>query len=329
MIGGPPRERKACPAAKRYTRMRRTGGLRPTPQLRGAIALSFTVSRFVTIGGLHMLAGQLCEDYAIAAQPDDAAVVAVADGCSGAQANTDIGARVICHAFAHVTAGHDATREGRLRDDFDVVLEATMLQFAFTEDLADYLATLVGVVATPERATAFLCGDGAIGVRFRDGRFELRTFAWRDDAPYYFMYRLEPSVRERMIERLSADCPGAVRAQVVEFTVGDDGAPRVADRRLEAYTFAEFERGRRFDFAPQRQAIAALAVFTDGIEKVGRLAPIDVVARLLAPRDDPAITPAEHATSVLRELAEQGHIPFDDLAFACIEFDDEDESDLA
>ena len=77
-----------------------------------------------------------------------------------------------------------------------------MLQFAFTQDLADYLATLVGVVATPQHATALLCGDGAIGVRFRDGRFELRTFAWRDDAPYYFMYRLEPEVRERMIARV-------------------------------------------------------------------------------------------------------------------------------
>lgn len=291
--------------------------------------MALVVSRFVTIGGMHMLAGQLCEDYALATQTDDGvAIVAVADGCSGAHANTDIGARVICHAFAHVLEGHDAAREGRLRDDFDPMLESTMLQFAFTQDLADYLATLVGVVATPQHATAVLCGDGAIGVRFRDGRFELRTFAWRDDAPYYFMYRLDPDVRKRMIARLSADCPGAVYGQVVEFTLGADGAPDVADRRAEAYTFDEFERGRRFDFAPQRQQIEALAVFTDGIEKVGRLDAFEVVGRLLARRDEPAIDLGEHATSVLREFAEQGNIPFDDLALACIEFAD-DETDVS
>ncbi len=287
--------------------------------------MALIVSRFVTIGGMHMLAGQLCEDYALATQPETGvAIVAVADGCSGAHADTDIGARVICHAFAHTMAGHDATREGRLRDDFDAVLESTMLQFAFTQNLADYLATLVGVVATADRATAFICGDGAIGVRFRDGRFELRTFAWRDDAPYYFMYRVDPNVRERMIARLQTDCPGAVCTQVVEFTLGDDGACTVVERRAEAYTFGEFEHGRRFDFAPRRQEIEALAVFTDGIEKVGRLAAFEVVARLLARRNESEVTLCEHATSVLRELAEDGHIPFDDLAFACIEFDFDD-----
>lgn len=283
--------------------------------------MSITVSRFVTIGGLHMLAGELCEDYAIAAHDDGCAIIAVADGCSGARADTDIGARVICHAFAHVNAGHDATREGRLREDFDAMMEATMLQFAFTDDLADYLATLVGVVATPERATAYICGDGAIAARFRDGRFELTTFSWRDDAPYYFMYRLEPSVRERMTQRLAADCPGAVHAQVVTFTLDDDGAPRIEDRRLEAFTFDEFEHGRRYEFAPQRQGIAALAVLTDGIEKVGRVGAPTVVGRLLGPRDEPAVTIAEHATAVLRDLGEQGHVPFDDLAIACVEFD--------
>jgi len=283
--------------------------------------LPLAVSRFVTIGGFHMLAGQLCEDYALATQPEDGvAIVAVADGCSGAHADTDIGARVICHAFAHVMADHPAAREGRLRDDFDPMLESTMLQFAFTQDLSDYLATLVGIVATPRRASAILCGDGAIGVRFRDGRFELRTFAWRDDAPYYFMYRLEPDVREQMIARLSADCPGAVQGQVVEFTVGDDGVASVVDRRAEAFTFDEFERGRRFDFAPRRQQIEALAVFTDGIEKVGGVDAFQVVARLLARRDEPATSVGEHATSVLREFAERGNVPFDDLAFACIEF---------
>jgi hypothetical protein len=271
--------------------------------------MALRVSRFVTIGGLHVLGGQLCEDYALAQQPDDAvAIAAVADGCSGAQANTDIGARVICHAFAHVNADHAATRAGRLRDDFDATLEATMLQFAFTDDLADYLATLVGVVATPEHATVWVSGDGALGVRFRDGRFRLTCYAWRDDAPYYFMYRLEPSVRERMVERLRADCPGAVHAQVLEFTMRDDGTADVADRRLEAYTFEEFERGRRIEIAPSRERIAALAVMSDGVEKVGRLSA-------------EATTLPEHATSVLREFGEQGHVPFDDLALACVEFD--------
>jgi hypothetical protein len=286
--------------------------------------LALAVSRYVTIGGLHMLAGQLCEDYALATQPENGvAIAAVADGCSGAHADTDIGARVICHAFAHVMADHAAAREGRLRDDFDPTLESTMLQFAFTQELADYLATLVGIVATPEHATAFVCGDGAIGARFRDGRFELRTFAWRDDAPYYFMYRLEPDVREGMIERLSADCPGAVRSQVVEFTIGSDGVPIVVNRRVEAFTFDEFERGRRFEFAPRRQQIDALAVFTDGIEKVGGRDAFEVVARLLARRDEP-LSLGEHATSALRELAEQGHVPFDDLAMACVEFGEDE-----
>ena len=228
---------------------------------------------------------------------------------------------MICHAFAHVNAGHDATRSGRLRDDFDAMLEATMLQFAFTDDLADYLATLVGAVATHERASAWVSGDGAIAIRYHDGRFALTSYAWRDDAPYYFMYRLEPSVRERMIERLRADCPGAVHAQVVEFTVDDDAAPRIDDRRLEAYTFEEFEHGRRIELAPARDGVAALAVLTDGIAKVGRLSAAEVVARLLAPRDEATSLP-EHATSVLREWADQGHVPFDDLAFACVEFEE-------
>jgi hypothetical protein len=281
--------------------------------------MSLRASRFVTIGGLHMLAGQLCEDYALALAPaEDVAIAAVADGCSGAHAHTDIGARVICHAFAHIHRDDAAARGGRLRGDFDAALESAMLQFAFTEDLADYLATLVGIVATPQRATAIVIGDGSIGVRYRDGRCELRTFAWRDDAPYYFMYRLEAGVRDRMAA--DADVPGAVRCDVVQFALADDGAARIAQRRGEAFTFEEFEHGRRFEFAPQRASIAALAAFSDGVCKVGDVEPAQVAGRLLAPREA-SITIAEHAVGVLRDFAEQGDVPFDDVAMACVEFD--------
>ena len=61
---------------------------------------TLTADHYFTIGTTHARAGEPCEDYALSGTLKDGRVYGiVTDGCSGANARTDLGARVLALAM--------------------------------------------------------------------------------------------------------------------------------------------------------------------------------------------------------------------------------------
>ena len=61
---------------------------------------TLTADHYFTIGTSHARAGEPCQDYALSGTLKDARVYGiVTDGCSGANARTDLGARVLALAM--------------------------------------------------------------------------------------------------------------------------------------------------------------------------------------------------------------------------------------
>lgn len=131
----------------------------------------------------------VCEDYATVSPPGASAVAAiVCDGCSGS-ADTDVGARVLAWAALAALA------DGRLVDPGTAAFQASVAArtLALPDDALD--ATLLAALVTPQGVRVVAAGDGVIGARHRDGRYELWQLEHPDGAPPYPSYVLDPDRR--------------------------------------------------------------------------------------------------------------------------------------
>jgi hypothetical protein len=123
------------------------------------------VDHYCTVGGMHVSQGTPCEDYALSGHLDrDAVFGAVSDGCSGARANTDVGARTIAFAFARTIQSRQVPAGEWFRGGFFDALRESFASSRITNSEDDHLATFVGFVAIPETASVFLMGDGEVSV---------------------------------------------------------------------------------------------------------------------------------------------------------------------
>ncbi|MEO6749088.1 MAG: protein phosphatase 2C domain-containing protein [Casimicrobiaceae bacterium] len=287
-----------------------------------ADAQRLTVDTFSTIGRLHQTGGAISEDYAYAAIAGEQwAIGAVGDGCSGAIANTDLGARVMCHAFLRTVQEEATPGEIGAGEAFAGKLHENVINAAFTTDAQDYIATLVGFSATEERASLYVFGDGATAIKYRDGRIRLTTYTWVDGMPYYFIYRIEPQAIGRFHARFGDGAQFAVRAVTTDF-VTDNGAIRVLWSETTELRFADMQHGRVVHCSPIRDRIEAIAVLTDGIDKFGDQANTEVVAKLLAFAGSAPQALRRNAVAVLAEELSRGAFPRDDLSVACVAFAD-------
>ncbi len=288
-----------------------------------ANAQRLQVDAFSTIGRLHQQGGAISEDYAYATMADEHwALGAVGDGCSGAMADTDIGARVMCHAFMRTARGAGTPGELPGSEVFAGQLQENVLNAAFTADAQDYIATLVAFSATPEHASLYVFGDGATAIRYRDGRIRTTVYTWADGMPYYFIYRIEASAVERFRARFGSSARPAVHAVTTDFVV-DAGAVRVLSTETQQLTFAQMEHGHVVHCSPVRDRIEAIAVLTDGIEKFGDYASVDVIAKLMAFAGGEAQGLRRHAVAVLADEVARDAFPRDDLSIACVVFADQ------
>lgn len=279
------------------------------------------VDAFSTIGRLHHLGGAISEDYAYAAMPNAGwALGAVGDGCSGAMANTDIGARVMCHAFMRTVQEVATPGEIGSAERFADALHGNVLAAAFTSDAQDYIATLVGFSATADHASIYLFGDGALAIKYRDGRVRLTTFNWVDGMPYYFIYRVEPQAIGRFRARFGDGALPAVRAETTDFVAGATSIEVLSHESVEL-RFADMQHGHVAHCSPVRDQIAAIAVLTDGIEKFGSYTSAEVVARLLS-FNGSSHALRHHAVEMLSQELARDAFPRDDLSVACVVFGD-------
>jgi hypothetical protein len=291
--------------------------------------MSMNVDHYFAIGRRHVTAGEPCQDYALSAAVADGRVYGVvADGCSGANAHTDIGARALAHAFAAGIARVSPVETGAMpaRPFDDRFLAALGQRFRdnwFTENPDDYLATVVGFLADAKRASVFMFGDGAVMLRYRDGRYRLLTVDWAGNMPYYLAYTFSTSAQAAF----RAACPlHPNRVSVTDRVfVLVDGKPQVLSLDVRWMGQESFEKGWAMDFDLATEGIQAVAVATDGLTDLGgkdwpegEAGWMLTVAELLGFKNHEGAFVKRRAIRALEGYARRGVAPRDDLALAVV-----------
>ncbi|CAN5713296.1 hypothetical protein BH09PSE5_BH09PSE5_49230 [soil metagenome] len=266
---------------------------------------------FFTIGSTHRLTGQPCEDYAISgALPDGRIYGVVCDGCSGAMARTDVGARVLGIAMERVlreTSGLHECFEPAFVDK----LTETFRALSITEDGMDYLAGVVAFCADSQEAKVFMMGDGAYAISTYEGDLELTEVHWPNNAPYYLGYRMQAEFDRLFRQDVAPHTRVEIRSSSRARRRPEDAvAPYEqiqASRFMEGYV-------RSFDLS----GIKTLAVFTDGVSQVRGASAIQVCDALLDYRDDSGAFVKRRALRALAAFDRSGFVVEDDLAVASL-----------
>ncbi|WP_187630866.1 protein phosphatase 2C domain-containing protein [Paraburkholderia sp. UCT31] len=281
---------------------------------------------FFTIGGWHAKQGSPCEDYALSGVEDERfAWAAVSDGCGGALADTDIGARAHLQTFRRELrmryfAGARVDFDEQFTRDTVRGLAAHRLLGAHDDD---YLATLVGVAGDSSHASVCIYGDGAFLVKYRTGMSRLMWLEWQDNVPLYLARQLSPQGAETFFAQMDPARPVATldwdvftRDDAGEAVLQNQGSdPVTIDRSVGAYTAT---------FRPADEQIEAIAVMTDGLHKFRGETSIDAYDMASAFTNFNGTSGGfvkRTALAVLERLHSRNVRYADDIAIACITFD--------
>ena len=265
---------------------------------------------FFTIGATHRLTGQPCEDYAVSGSlPDGRVYGVVCDGCSGAMARTDVGARVLAIAMERVLRSTSGLHEC-FEPAFVDKLTATFRDLMITEDGLDYLAGVVAFCADADEAKVFMLGDGAYAVATYEGELEVTEVHWPNNAPYYLGYRMQTEFDRLFRQDVAPHTRVEIRSSKRARRSEDEVAPSEqvqASRFMEGYV-------RSFDLA----GIKTIAVLTDGVSQVRGASSIQVCDALLDYKDDSGAFVKRRAIRALAAFDRAGSVVEDDLAVASL-----------
>jgi len=273
---------------------------------------------YFTIGTDHISGGTPCEDYALSGTLASGAVFGVvADGCSGANAHTDVGARAISWAFKRMLEDSQAAPGQWFGQDFPALFPAVFHQHQYAGAPEDYLATVVGVVGTPDAASVYVHGDGAVVVRYADGTLRLIQFSWWENTPFYLNYKLHPEVLDRFM-RPFAD--GVIEPFTQTTTTHKPDEVDASPAELQRFAMSDMYGGHILQFRPADEGIVAISVLTDGIEKVGALSPMVVAKELMAFKNFEGSFVKRRVMKALKDFRKLDQVPRDDLSVATILF---------
>lgn len=243
----------------------------------------------------------------------------VADGCSGARAATDIGARAIAWAFKEALEKTSKSSEKFLGQKFFCELQDLFEFKQYTGNFPDYLSTVVGFTATPSLAQVFVQGDGALALKYSDGRFCLIEFIWANNTPFYLNYHLSSS----KMQSFAWACESLLTPPFIQRTTffqETDTGLEVINKTEEYFKFDQVSNGHVLYFNPYVEGITALAVLTDGIDQVGSRSSLEVVRQLLAFKTHEGEFVKRRALKALKEFKSDNFIPRDDLGIAAVWF---------
>lgn len=211
---------------------------------------------FYTIGDSHVKQGGACEDFAMSGQyGDDFFYAAVSDGCGGALANTDIGARATVCAFkATAQLFKDAeVTPAKFTREFD----AQFQQRWISDNKHDNIATLVGVFHSVAQCKAVVYGDGAILARKKDGSATFWRMGWEGVA-YYPFCRIDSE--RAFLSQQEYEYPFTV----LKLEFAPEGQLLLASS--QSYQVADVRDGFWLDF--DKEDFLSVSVFSDGVQKV-------------------------------------------------------------
>ena len=264
------------------------------------------VDHYFNIGTSHARAGEPCQDYALSGTLKDGRVYGiVCDGCSGANARTDLGARVLALAMEaelhHTTSSEDCfTPESIQR------IRTRLQSMPLGGAPQDYLASIVAFCATGTTAKLFMAGDGAYATRRADGSVQITEASWPDNAPYYLGYCLQPAVAAQL--DVSA-AKGALSVQLSTHTTNAETSTREVAAK-------DFLRGWATEL--DLTDISALAICSDGMGQISKLESLDAATACLTFKNYEGSFVKRRAMKALAQWEKNGHIPQDDFSIAAL-----------
>ncbi len=264
------------------------------------------VDHYFCIGSMHQRAGEPCQDYALSGTLADGRVYGIAsDGCSGARARTDLGARVL--ALAVEQALHDTAQLSEcFAPAFVQRLEQHLLTMPLGGTVQDYLASVVVFCADAYTAKVLMAGDGAVALRRSDGTVEVWDASWPDNAPYYLGYCLQPGVQALFAEREATTKPSVEwRSQASDGTASSRAIPTQVFRQgwVTEWPLA---------------GLNALMVGSDGMDQIGSVALLDAATTCLAFKNHAGSFTKRRAIKALQHWHGQGHVAQDDISMAAL-----------
>lgn len=260
------------------------------------------VDHYFSIGRSHARAGEPCEDYALSGTlRDDRVYGIVTDGCSGANARTDLGARVLALAM-EAELQSTTSLEDCFTPESIQRIRTRLLSMPLGGRPQDYLASIVAFCATSTTAKMFMTGDGAFATRQTDGAIQITEAFWPDNAPYYLGHCLQPAVAAQF------NAP-AVKVQLITYTTGSDSTTREIPAQ-------DFLSGWTTEIS--LNGISALAICSDGISQISALKSLEAAASCLAFKNYEGSFVKRRAIKALAQWEKNGHVPQDDFSIAAL-----------
>lgn len=277
---------------------------------------------FFSIGSAHGSQGRPCEDYALSGElPSGMCFGVVADGCSGVNAHTDVGARAV--AWAYLSSLQDlASGENMFPEGHFASLVECLRGHLFTGKATDYLATLIGFVGDQSNLSVLAHGDGAVALRYSDGRMALIELEWRQSMPFYLAYNLsEASLDEFLSLYQNSDVKPFIKRTTVFMPT--DAGPQVLSTSVEAFPVSAVLQGHVVKLRPTAEGIDCLAVISDGYSQIGTKTGPEVAQELLNYKSYQGAFVKRRMLRALKSYQTEGAGPRDDIGIAAVWFGSE------
>lgn len=165
--------------------------------------MNFITDSFFQQGETH----EVCEDYAVHGN----GYAIVSDGCSnggGPSIHTDWGSRLLCKAAEYnlfcLTTNHDRMNFNERKNLFfhEVWSDAAKIASSLPNLQRECLTATLGIAYKDLGVVrTILYGDGVVGARRRDGKWEIRSYEPIQGAPYYLKYQKTEGDALRYFER--------------------------------------------------------------------------------------------------------------------------------
>lgn len=264
------------------------------------------VDHYFCIGSSHARAGEPCQDYALSGTlPDGRVYGIVTDGCSVANARTDLGARVLALCM-EAELQHTTSLDDCFTPAFVQRIRQRLLAMPLGGTPQDYLASIVTFCADGNAVRLFMAGDGAYALHRLDGSVQVTDVAWPDNAPYYLGYCLQPGVAAQFAS------PATKVSASVQLTTHSTGAGS-STREIPVQ---QFLNGWTVDLPLSH--ISALTICSDGIAQISGLKTLDVATTCLAFKNFEGSFVKRRTLKALAQWEKAGHIPQDDFSIAAL-----------
>lgn len=282
------------------------------------------------IGKKHIISGFPCEDFALSGTLENIghSYVAISDGCSGSNGMTDVGARLWCLSYLNVLKKSDAS-ELFFDEDFTIRLLNEFNKISMLPTRQDETASLLLLLANESNAQIMVFGDGGYAIEKNDQTIEIVDFSWKNNKPYYPIFKLEEYNRENstLIEHFQKQEDYVMRKVTKTFVKKNVGLSNyvydLVDKNVKAYYFDEVEYGYMKKISIEKENIKSISIFSDGLWTIQGDSLNDILESIVETKEGSENKYGflkRKIVSVFETLTKENKYPLDDFSMGKIIF---------